>query len=82
VTDGEKAAIANPVFLAIGADDLVREPMANLACYRSATDLTLMVLADAGHCHNQASRRLQLWDRLLHWAKLMNETERGCECGP
>ena len=63
----ERAAIDVPVFLAFGDDDLVTDPMASLAQYRSATDAALYVLAGSGHCHNQAGGRHRLWSRLADW---------------
>ena len=70
-TDPEKAAIAVPLFLAFGDQDLTGDPMGCLAKYGAATDATLFVLADSGHCHNQASRRAELWDRMWRWVKAL-----------
>jgi hypothetical protein len=33
----------------------------------AATDITLFVLADAGHAHNVAPTRAVLWDRIASW---------------
>jgi pimeloyl-ACP methyl ester carboxylesterase len=71
-SDGEKAAIATPVFLAFGDADLTHDYAGCLARYTSATDVTLFVLRGSGHCHNQASTRLLLWDRLARWARALD----------
>jgi pimeloyl-ACP methyl ester carboxylesterase len=63
----ERATIAVPVFLAFGDDDLVIDYAESLSQYRSVTDAALYVLADSGHCHNQASGRHTLWNRMLDW---------------
>ena len=63
----ERTAIDVPTFLAFGDDDLITAYAASLAQYRSVTDAALYVLAGSGHCHNQASGRHLLWNRLLDW---------------
>ncbi|MDQ1384611.1 MAG: hypothetical protein QOG65_1990 [Actinomycetota bacterium] len=66
-TDAEKAAIEVPVFLAFGDHDLTDDYEGNAARYASSSDVTLFVLRDSAHCHNQASSRAELWDRVAHW---------------
>jgi alpha-beta hydrolase superfamily lysophospholipase len=68
-TDREKAAIAAPVFLAFGEDDLTSDFIGCLALYTAANDISLFVLPGSAHCHNQAALRTVLWDRLAHWAR-------------
>lgn len=67
-TDGEKAEIEVPVFLGFGEKDLIRDFMGSAAAYTSSQDITLFVLPGSAHCHNQASLRTVLWDRLAHWS--------------
>jgi pimeloyl-ACP methyl ester carboxylesterase len=62
------ARVECPVFLAFGDHDIPEEPRDDVAFYRASDDITLLVLADAAHCHNFASTRTVLWDRLLGWA--------------
>ncbi len=47
--------------------DVSPDPAPRPACYRSCPDITTLVLADSGHCHNMASTRYRLWRRLLDW---------------
>ena len=56
-----------PVFLAYGEVDVSPDPRADAACYCSSPDVTLYLLAGSGHCHNMATTRHRLWDRLLGW---------------
>jgi pimeloyl-ACP methyl ester carboxylesterase len=57
-----------PVLLAYGATDLSPDPLAEVATYPAATDITLLRLANSAHCHNLSPDRELLWDRLLGWA--------------
>ncbi len=66
-TDTEKTAIAVPVFLAFGDHDLTDDYEGNAARYASSPDVTLFVLRDSAHCHNQASSRAELWDHVAQW---------------
>jgi dienelactone hydrolase len=56
------------VFLGFGDHDLPPVPHADVAFYTGSRDVTLYVLRDAAHCHNFASSRKQLWDRIGRWA--------------
>jgi pimeloyl-ACP methyl ester carboxylesterase len=56
------------VFLAFGDHDVPPEPHADVAYYAASHDVTLYVLRDSGHCHNFASTRGLLWDRMGLWA--------------
>jgi hypothetical protein len=67
-TDGAKEAIVVPVFLGFGDDDLTNEFVACVALYKAARDITLFVLPESAHCHNQSALRTVLWDRVAHWA--------------
>ena len=39
-----------------------------MAFYPRSRDVTLYVLRDSAHCHNSASTRTELWDRIGQWA--------------
>jgi alpha-beta hydrolase superfamily lysophospholipase len=57
-----------PVFLAFGAAlDVSPNPYAEPANYTTSPDVTLHLVPDSGHCHNFASHRAQLWDRIARW---------------
>jgi pimeloyl-ACP methyl ester carboxylesterase len=68
-TDAERGALSVPLFLGFGEHDLSEDARATVGRYRSCPDITLVVLAGSGHCHNQAANRHQLWQRLLAWAR-------------
>jgi alpha-beta hydrolase superfamily lysophospholipase len=63
----EVATIGVPVFLGLGDHDLVREPRTVPAAFPASGDVTVFVLADAGHDHNVLPNRTVLWDRLARW---------------
>jgi pimeloyl-ACP methyl ester carboxylesterase len=73
-TDSEKAQITIPVFLAFGDHDLTTNPAGSVAHYTASPDVTLFVLADSAHCHNQAPTRHQLWSRLRGWVGSLEAT--------
>jgi pimeloyl-ACP methyl ester carboxylesterase len=57
-----------PVFLAFGAAlDVSPNPYAEPANYTGSPDVTLHLVPSSGHCHNFASHRTQLWDRIATW---------------
>jgi pimeloyl-ACP methyl ester carboxylesterase len=56
------------VFVAFGDHDVPPDPHADVAYYPRSRDVTLYVLPDSAHCHNFASTRTQLWDRIGLWA--------------
>lgn len=62
------ANVRVPVFLAYADRDMSPDPRAEAANFTSSRDVTLFLLAGSAHCHNAASTRLVLWDRLLAWA--------------
>lgn len=63
------AAVECPVFLGFGDHDVPPVPHDDVAFYTASRDVTLYVLADSAHCHNFASRRTELWDRIATWAQ-------------
>jgi alpha-beta hydrolase superfamily lysophospholipase len=57
-----------PVFLAFGAAlDVSPNPYAEPSNYTGSPDVTLHLVPNSGHCHNFASHRSQLWDRIATW---------------
>src|SRR5688572_4069438 len=56
------------VFLGFGDHDVPPVPHADVAYYPRSADVTLFVLRASAHCHNFASTRTQLWDRIGRWA--------------
>ena len=66
-TDLDKARITVPVFLAFGDHDLTDAYESSLARYTGAPETSLFVLRGSAHCHNQASTRVELWDRFAAW---------------
>ncbi len=56
------------VFLGFGDHDVPPLPHADVAYYRRSRDVTLYVLRNSAHCHNLASTRARLWDRIGLWA--------------
>jgi pimeloyl-ACP methyl ester carboxylesterase len=57
-----------PLFLGFGERDIPERPHDEVAFYTGSRDVTLYVLQDAAHCHNFASTRTRLWNRLARWA--------------
>jgi alpha-beta hydrolase superfamily lysophospholipase len=72
----EIASIDVPVFLGIGSRDIAGPPHQIAAQFTGSGDVTLFVLDDAGHNHNVAPGRGQLWDRLAAWARTVAGTRR------
>ena len=68
VVTTEAAQIDVPVLIAAGERDVIPEPRAEPAAYRSSPDVTVTIVPQMSHMHNFASTRQQLWDRLAHWA--------------
>nr|WP_238956006.1 alpha/beta hydrolase [Mycobacterium intracellulare] len=59
-----------PVFLAFGAAlDVSPNPYAEPANYTGSPDVTLYLVPGSGHCHNFASHRGHLWDRIAQWLR-------------
>jgi pimeloyl-ACP methyl ester carboxylesterase len=61
------ADVTCPVLLAFGDRDIPEHPHDEVGFYRSSGDVTLVVLPDAAHCHNFASTRTDLWNRIAEW---------------
>jgi pimeloyl-ACP methyl ester carboxylesterase len=65
----EAARIAVPVFLGIGAQDLVGAPDAVPAAFPRSPAVRLEVLPDTGHSHFLFASRAALFDALADWAQ-------------
>ena len=57
-----------PVFLAFGDVDVSPCPHLEPSTYPASRDVTLFLLPSSAHCHNMATSRQVLWDRLEAWA--------------
>jgi pimeloyl-ACP methyl ester carboxylesterase len=64
-----------PTLVALGEDDIAGEIAALPGQLPACHDLTLFVLAGAGHNHNVADTRLDLWRRLLRWIDSIAPTD-------
>ena len=62
------AELEGNVFIGFGDHDVPPAPHADVAFYPRSRDVTLYVLRDSAHCHNFASTRTALWDRIGQWA--------------
>jgi len=63
----EAKQIYVPVFIGFGERDMSLNPHLEPSTYPSSTDVTLYILKGSAHCHNFASSRRLLWDRLCNW---------------
>jgi pimeloyl-ACP methyl ester carboxylesterase len=62
------ARITTPVLLGFGDRDIPERPHDDVGFYTASSDVTLVVLPNSAHCHNFATTRSQLWNRLGAWA--------------
>ena len=69
------AQVDVPVFVAHGSRDIAGSLHAVAALFPASNDVTLFALDDAGHNHNVAPTREQLWDRLGRWAHGVSSVE-------
>jgi pimeloyl-ACP methyl ester carboxylesterase len=56
-----------PLFLGFGEKDTSPDAHGEVAVYSGARDVTLFILKGSAHCHNFASTRRTLWDRIGAW---------------
>jgi pimeloyl-ACP methyl ester carboxylesterase len=75
-------AIDVPVFIGTGELDIASAPHLIAAELLASRDVTLFVLAGAGHNHNVADGRVELWDRMLAWADSLLPTRAVEEATP
>ena len=62
------ARVECPVFLCFGDHDIPDRPRDDVSFYEQSHDIRMLVLENAAHCHNFATTRTVLWDRLCAWA--------------
>jgi pimeloyl-ACP methyl ester carboxylesterase len=75
--DRQLATIDVPVFIGVGSADIGGPAHAIPASFPASPDVTLYVLADAGHNHNVAPNRRDLWDRMIAWTRQLPSTIGG-----
>jgi pimeloyl-ACP methyl ester carboxylesterase len=63
----ELAAVDVPVFVGVGSNDITGPPHLIPGDFPRAHDITLFVLAGAGHTHHIDARRAELWQRVVSW---------------
>ena len=62
--------IEAPVFLSYSEKDVSPSPREEIACFARSNDVTFFELPRSAHCHNFASTRTAIWDRILKWMEL------------
>ena len=67
IATGHAGRIECPVFIGLGERDSTTGPYDEPRAYTSSRDITLFVLPGSAHCHNTATTRHLLWDRLARW---------------
>jgi pimeloyl-ACP methyl ester carboxylesterase len=55
------------VFIGLGERDSTCDHHDEPRAYASSSDVTLFILPTSAHCHNSASTRHDLWNRLARW---------------
>ena len=65
----ELATIDVPVFVGVGSHDIGGPPHEIPRAFPGSTDVTLFVLPAAGHNHNVAPNRRELWERMIAWTQ-------------
>jgi len=63
------STVTAPVLIVFGDRDIPARPRDDAGFYTEAADITLVTVPDSAHCHNFASSRQRLWDRLAAWAE-------------
>ena len=56
-----------PILVGYGEVDISPDPRADASIYVSSPDVTLYLLAGSAHCHNTATTRHDIWERLFGW---------------
>jgi pimeloyl-ACP methyl ester carboxylesterase len=67
----ELDAVEVPVFIGVGEHDITGRAQEIPDDFPSSRDITLFVLAAAGHTHNVAATRTRLWRRTAQWIDTM-----------
>lgn len=76
VTAGAASTIDVPVLLAYGDVDVSPAPHLEPSFFTNCRDVSLYVLAGSAHCHNMATTRTLLWDRILSWCDTITAPPR------
>ena len=61
-----------PVFIGLGERDSTADHHDEGRGYASSSDVTLFILPSSAHCHNTASTRHDLWNRLARWVAALD----------
>jgi alpha-beta hydrolase superfamily lysophospholipase len=67
----EAAAIRVPVLIAAGGRDVVPDPHAEPAAFKSSNDVSVYVVPGMAHMHNFATTRQLLWHRIAAWSRMV-----------
>lgn len=67
----EAAAIGVPVFLGVGARDMVGPVHQLPTAFTGSSDITLLVLPETGHSHFLFATRAQLFRRIAAWVEML-----------
>lgn len=71
------AAVDVPVFLGVGENDIAISHQLIPGEFPASRDITLFVLAEAGHNHNVEPGRRELWERVTSWADQLASRRNG-----
>jgi pimeloyl-ACP methyl ester carboxylesterase len=72
----EARQIAVPVFLGLGENDMAGPPHEIPASFSASRDVTLYVIAAAGHSHFLFPARVGLYERIAAWARTVAAVRR------
>ncbi|MGO9061345.1 MAG: alpha/beta hydrolase [Candidatus Binataceae bacterium] len=67
IVKAEAARITSPVFIGWSEREAFGDPYREVSVYSASKDITLFILEGAAHCHNFATTRTKLWNRLAAW---------------
>lgn len=70
----EAAAIDVPVLIAAGERDVVPDPHAEPAAFKSSKDISVYVVPGMAHMHNFTTTRKLLWDRIADWSVMVGKS--------
>ena len=65
--------ITCPILIAFGEQDIPESPRDDAGFYTASPDITVLTLPNSAHCHNLASTRALLWDRIASWAAAVGD---------
>ncbi len=67
IVKAEAGKITCPVFVGWSEREAFGDPYGEVSVYSGSKDVTLFILEGAAHCHNFATTRTKLWNRLAAW---------------